>query len=331
MYKKGLLIFGLIQLLVSNYALSQYSPQVGITGCAAIHADSSIIKDWASFVVEKKLGFKNCADTSLGFASSGLDSFATQKADRLTYSLGDGGSITLLFPGGIYNGIGPDFVVFENGFSFGSDSNFLELAFVEVSSDGKNFYRFPAHSLTDTNSQVGPFGSLNASKINNLAGKYVGAYGTPFDLEDLNLNLNEIGYIRIVDVVGSVNPAFGSRDSIGNLINDPWPTPYPSSGFDIDAVGVIHTYRLEGIQEFSKNQILIFPNPAKMGERLQLNSEHTIESISISDLSGRILQTTEFTQYTLNTSILTPTLSGVFLVIIKTNLGSMVHKILVQP
>jgi hypothetical protein len=46
--------------------------------------------------------------------------------------------------------------------------------------------------------------------------------------------------VRIIDVVGSIDPAFGTRDSLGNLINEPFPTPFSSSGFDLDAVGVIH-------------------------------------------------------------------------------------------
>ena len=29
-------------------------------------------------------------------------------------------------------------------------------------------------------------------------------------------------------------------DSLGNWINDPWPTNFQTSGFDLDAVGVIH-------------------------------------------------------------------------------------------
>ena len=56
--------------------------------------------------------------------------------------LGDDGSLVLTFPAPIADGAGPDFAVFENAFS----TEFLELAFVEVSSDGTNFTRFPAHA-----------------------------------------------------------------------------------------------------------------------------------------------------------------------------------------
>jgi hypothetical protein len=68
-------------------------------------------------------------------------------------------------------------------------------------------------------------------------------YGVPFDLAELKDSQNyqtSFQYVRITDVVGSINPNLGSKDSKGNMINDPWPTPFASSGFDLDAVGVIH-------------------------------------------------------------------------------------------
>ena len=43
----------------------------------------------------------------------------------------------------------------------------------------------------------------------------------------------------MVDVVGSIDPMYGTRDSLGNLINDPWPTPFATGGFDLDAVAVL--------------------------------------------------------------------------------------------
>jgi len=60
-------------------------------------------------------------------------------------SLGDMGQATLTFDVEIEDGEGWDFAVFENSL----DDTFLELAFVEVSSDGEDFYLFPAVSLTD--------------------------------------------------------------------------------------------------------------------------------------------------------------------------------------
>ena len=77
---------------------------------------------------------------------------------------------------------------------------------------------------------------------------------TPFDLEELAfeiaLDINHITHLKIIDVVGSIDPNYGSYDHLGNLINDPFPTPYPSSGFDLDAVGVIHEQPLKVKNEF---------------------------------------------------------------------------------
>jgi len=59
---------------------------------------------------------------------------------------------------------GFDFAVFENSFN----DSFLELAFVEVSSDGINFVRFPATSNTQTDVQITGFGTIDPTYINNL-------------------------------------------------------------------------------------------------------------------------------------------------------------------
>lgn len=116
--------------------------------------------------------------------------------------------------------------MFENAFT----DSFLELAFVEVSSDGSNFFRFTVVSLTQTEEQVGTYGSIDARNIDNLAGKYRSGYGTPFDLEDLDgvpgLDMMSIYWIKIIDVVGILDEQAGSKDINGNLINDPWPTPF---------------------------------------------------------------------------------------------------------
>src|SRR5262249_22821173 len=113
------------------------------------------------------------------------------------------------------------------------------------SSDGTNYYRFPATSDTQTTTQVASFGLLDATNLNNLAGKYVAGFGTPFDLGELAgvsplLDVNDVRFVRIVGVVGSIDPLYATDDSVGNIVNDPWPTASASSGFDLDAVGVIN-------------------------------------------------------------------------------------------
>lgn len=251
----------------STFIFSQYSPSANLDGSNAIFADSSIIISWAdSCIVER--GFVDISDTNFTYnennrASYGEALFATQKADNYTVSLGDGGSAILYFETPIVNGIGNDFVVFENALT----QDFLELAFVEVSSDGINFYRFPSHSLTQNQVQISSFGSLNTEKIHNLAGKYEAFYGTPFNLDDLdvsaNLNLDSICYVKVVDVIGNINMPYANFDIDSNIINDPWPTPFNTCGFDLDAVGVINNKNSLGINNTENViSIKIFPNPA---------------------------------------------------------------------
>ena len=197
-----------------------------------------------------------------GFATVGDSTNACGMAgNNGVVSLGDGGSAILQFPFPVSNGQGYDFAVFENSFS----DDYLELAFVEVSSDGINYYRFASITTTQDTMQVGTFGLLNASHINNLAGKYRINYGTPFDLQELSgingLDINHITHIKIIDVVGSLVDSLASFDSQGRKINDPWPTPFTSSGFDLDAVGVFHQWDETGIEDGNFNSLFyVFPN-----------------------------------------------------------------------
>lgn len=226
-----------------------FAPQAGQPGSTAIAGNDPRFVEWASSVQSLVRGPQNIANPSLGLASFGTPGNALGPSDAATnfsgvVSLGDGGQITLGFDKPIRNGPGPDFAVFENGFASGSLA-FLELGFVEVSSDGTNFFRFDATSDTPSTTQVGSFGLLDATNLNNLAGKYVAGFGTPFDLEELAgrsplLDVNDVRFVRIVDVVGSINPLYAIFDSLGNIVNDPWPTASSSSGFDLDAVGAIN-------------------------------------------------------------------------------------------
>src|SRR5262249_13856862 len=68
---------------------------------------------------------------------------------------------------------------------------------------------------------------------------------TPFDLAELAgtsplLDVNNVQFVRLLDVVGTINPQYATLDGQGNIVNDPWPTAFGSSGFDLDAVGVIN-------------------------------------------------------------------------------------------
>ncbi len=174
------------------------------------------------------------------------------------------GAITLGFAMPITNGAGPDFAVFENAFAFGGATSLLaELAYVEVSSNGVDFLRFPSVSLNTAPTTVsGAFQAYDATNLYNLAGKHTANWGTPFDLAELAsdplvtggiVDITAIDYVRLVDVVGSGDLSDGAggtltgvaRDSLGNAILDNWLT-FDSAGFDYlglttGAVGVLNS------------------------------------------------------------------------------------------
>ncbi len=264
---------------------AQFAPSASKMGTSAMHQDSSAFVTWAAHC-DLQLGWQNIADTSLGKVHIGDSLSAMGKAGNTTVSLGDGGQAILRFDQYIYDGLGWDFAIFENSFS----DDFLELGFVEVSSDGVNFFRFPAASLTQDTVQVGSFGTLDATKINNLAGKYRAGFGTPFNLGELSgisgLDIQKVTHVKIIDVVGSVNDLFASYDSTGNAINDPWPTPFASSGLDLSGVGLIHASSKVGLNEWS-NTAFMYPNPAQ--NWITILPQHSESELVVLSLSGKTL------------------------------------------
>ena len=164
---------------------------------------------------------------------------------------------------------------------------------MEVSSDGEHFYRFNSVSLTQTVTQVGPFGLLDATNINNLAGKYRAYYGTPFDLEELKdkpfLDINNVKYVRVIDVVGCIQNNFATYDSQGNKVNDPWPTDFASSGFDLDAVAILNGTS-NGINDkapYITTDINVYPNPVQTNLNIELRNGKA-SLISLVNIYGKI-------------------------------------------
>lgn len=234
-----------------------YAPAAGQPGSTAIAASDPNIIAWASAVGSVTRGAYDISDPDIQYVTFGnlnavlgpANAFDTMTGEPsitpdTVLSLGDNGSITLNFTQPIADGPSWDFAVFENSFN----DTFLELAFVEVSSDGTTFFRFPNHSLTQTTTQIDQSTAINSidpTNIDGFAGKYRVSFGTPFDLAVLagkpGLDVNRITAVRLVDVIGAIDPLYATRDSDLRIVNDPWPTPFNTGGFDLDAIGVLHT------------------------------------------------------------------------------------------
>jgi hypothetical protein len=267
-----------------SHVSAQYDPAGGEPGSLAIPVDHPVTFFGAdSAWIER--GWQEIEDTTIGKVTHGTIDDALGLPDRQVVSLGDGGSITLFFRDAIEDRSGFDFVVFENGFKVGEEY-YLELAFVEVSSDGKNYKRFPAISLTDTMNQVGGFETLQPTQLSGFAGKHQGGYGTPFDLAELEMD--SIHFIRLIDVVGKVDRTLGSTDSRNQIINDPYPTPGPSGGFDLDAVVVPgETLSVEDVAG------LVRTNAIRVAKGYELDREAMVYT-----LDGRKLSDSEYYRFT---------------------------------
>ncbi|MES2629677.1 MAG: T9SS type A sorting domain-containing protein [Bacteroidota bacterium] len=281
-FLSGLALFGCISVL------GQYAPPADQEGTTALPGDTALFIDWASNCTVVR-GYMNISTPDSGYASVGEPSFATGPVGDGVVSLGDAGVAVLQFSKPICNGPGFDFAVFENSFS----NDYLELAFVEVSSNGVDFFRFPSASLTPTDFQTSGFGYTDARMINNLAGKYRATFGTPFDLAELagtsGLNIYRITHVKIVDVVGCLDPKYATYDADGRMVNDPWPTPFPSSGFDLDAVGVIHNTSNTGIEEHSAAAARLNGNPVAASSTLSVAAPDQPIALTVYDLAGKSL------------------------------------------
>lgn len=216
----------------------------------AIPASDSRFVQWADYIDPTRTAFAPRGSTSID-QNGGFNNLGDLTAEEIVNGASPG-YLTVSFPTGIGNGSGADFAVFENGFLFGPAGRglFAEYAYVDVSTNGSDFARFPSVSLNiGPLSGSSPFASFDSTGIYNLAGKHAAGYGTPFDLQELSsdplvaaglLDLNNIQYVRLFDIPG--NGAF--QDSLGNPIYDNWLTT-GSGGFDFRlgvglGVGVIN-------------------------------------------------------------------------------------------
>lgn len=231
--KKSIFFISLCVLLGLNLK-AQYDGAVGTEGCQAINQNDSRIVSWA-IGVEVNRGYWDYGDNRI--VTYGEPYMALGKPDSTTtraISLGEGGTALITFDRPILNGEGKDFVVFENAFG----TTFLELAFVEVSSDGVNFFRFPNQTTSFHNPDSTTEGR-GAERYNNLAGKYELGWGVGFDINEIEdnelLDKNNIRFVRLVDVINGV-----STDSEGNIIYDGVSWATYSQGFDLTGIGIIN-------------------------------------------------------------------------------------------
>jgi len=277
--------FILLLTLIPGFLHAQsFHPAPGNSGTNAIKKDSSCFVGWASGGTIVR-GYIDIADTTATASGSNRASFgnlnlalgpATGSTTDVV-SLGDSGIATLSFDQFIMDGPGYDFAVFENGFT----DNYIELGYVEVSSDGIHFFRFPATTEIPLDAQSSNASYTDCRMVNNLAGKYRAGYGTPFDLSelpnDLNLNKMAVKFVRITDVIGAIS-GHTSSDQYGTVINDPYPTAFESGGFDLEAIGIINaTLGLNDLQAFA---VSLFPNPATDQVQIDLEGNALIQLYS---------------------------------------------------
>ncbi len=243
---------------------TKYDGAVGTEGCQAIFCQDPAILGWATNCQIER-GLQDITVPNV-FVSYGAESDAVGAATESTMdvvSLGDSGVAILTFDIPIQNGDGYDFAIFENSLN----DSFLELAFVEVSSDGVNYVRFPAVSNTPADVQIDNNGGTDPRDLHNLAGKYRVGWGTPFDLDELAdnelLDVNNVTHVKLIDVIGSIDPAVASRDKNNHIINDPYPTNFASGGFDLDGVCVLNgwTPGQTSVSEYETKPLSVHPNP----------------------------------------------------------------------
>ena len=169
---------------------------------------------------------------------------------------------------------------------------------------------------------------MDATFINNLAGKYRVGYGTPFDLEELrdstNIDINNITHVRIIDVVGSIDPQYGTYDAFGHIINDPFPTPSRSAGFDLEGVCVMN--QKLGIDNLEATAITLYPNPARGLVSITLKAE-AAGVVTLYDMTGRQVLTIPVQAGASTVSINTSSMAdGVYMV----RMGTSVEKLVVR-
>ncbi len=210
--------------LLATSLFAQFDGDGGTSGSKAISKDDKSIIAWAN-------GLELSRDNTVTYGKV-YDALGVADTTNLVcVSLGNRGVAIATFDRPIINGEGFDFVVFENAF----DSTFMELAFVEVSSNGIDYFRFPTKT-----SSTEEKATQTTSHYYNLAGKYSYKYGVGFDLSELEdnalLDKNDIRFVRLIDVFGGEDKTT-EGDIIWEYNELYW---LGSSGFDLSGIGIIN-------------------------------------------------------------------------------------------
>ena len=138
-------------------------------------------------------------------------------------SLGTGGEIVLGFGGyRVFNGPGPDFIVWENPFWIGGDAQnpFAELGEVAVSADGETWHAFPCNPSLEDSFDPGCAGwrprlEFDSCELLPIAPELAGA------ICSISLSSDSNRFVSFVFAICLMGAS-------------------PSAGFDLDAVGAVH-------------------------------------------------------------------------------------------
>ena len=172
-------------------------------------------------------------------------------------SLGTSGSLTLEFGNSCVDGAGADLMVCENPFFVSTGGSFAETLFVEASTDGVHFARFP-NRYTGPQSQLPPIEGAPLAWYRGFAGvrpvlanvalnldpyDLVHAGADAFDLADLagdplvqngTVNLFDVHFVRLLDVNSG-----NSLDSTGTIV---WDCGLDAtSSADVDAIVALNS------------------------------------------------------------------------------------------
>ena len=160
-----------------------YSPAGGMAGSTAISATDPSIVEWATGATIDR-GLVEIDNPSLGYATYGGTNGSGSSQNNAPIGQPPQPQSTLLCRGpgpgrnrhahlrpADYQRSGLRLRRLRQRLFRRAPWNGCKPAFVEVSSDGVNFFRFPSVSLTPTTTQVGSGGELDPTNLYDLAGK----------------------------------------------------------------------------------------------------------------------------------------------------------------